>query len=77
MVKLFLKIIRDFFSPLIWYIKHVQCSPLSHTVLKDKTEINNVIVKKQPYQLMNTNHEFFPSFDASNFHKLNDESSSN
>ena len=43
--------------------------------LKDKSEVDKIIVKKQPYQLLNTNHEFFPSFDASNFHKLVNESS--
>ena len=32
-------------------------------------------VKKQPYQLLNTNRQFFPSFDASNVHKLVYESS--
>ena len=39
-------------------------------VLKDKSGVDKIIVKKQPYQLLNTNCEFFPSFDASNFHKL-------
>ena len=33
--------------------------------LKDKSGVDEIIVKKQPYQLLNTNHEFFPSFDAS------------
>ena len=44
-------------------------------VLKDKSGVDKIIVKKQPYQLLNTNREFFPSFDASNFHKLVNESS--
>ena len=44
-------------------------------LLKDKSGVDKIIVKKQPYQLVNTNREFFPSFDASNFHKLDDESS--
>ena len=43
--------------------------------LKDKSGIDKIIVKKQPYQLLNTRREFFPSFDASNFHKLVNESS--
>ena len=38
--------------------------------LKDKSGVGKIIVNKQPYQLLNTNCEFFPSFDASNFHKL-------
>ena len=43
--------------------------------LKDKSGVDKIIVKKQRYHLLNTNHEFFPSFDASNFHKLVNESS--
>ena len=43
--------------------------------LKDKSGVAKIIVKKQPYQLLNTNREFFPSFNASNFHKLVNESS--
>ena len=43
--------------------------------LKDKSGVDEIIIKRQPYQLLNTNREFFPSFDASNFHKLVDESS--
>ena len=43
--------------------------------LKDKSGIDEVIVKKQPYQLQTINREFFPSFDASNFHKFFNESS--
>ena len=42
---------------------------------KGQVGIDNIIVKKIPYQLVNTNREFFPSFDASNFHKLVNESS--
>ena len=38
--------------------------------LKDKSGVDKIIVKKQPYQLLSTSREFFPSFDASNFHKL-------
>ena len=40
--------------------------------LKDKSGVDEIIVKKQPYQLLNTSREFFPSFHASNFHKLDD-----
>ena len=43
--------------------------------LKDKSGVDKIIVKKQPYQLLNTNREFFPSFDASNFHQFANESS--
>ena len=43
---------------------------LSYQGLKDKSGVDKIIVKKQPYQLLNTNLELFPSFDASNFHKL-------
>ena len=44
-------------------------------VLKGKSGVDKIIVKKQAYQLLNTNREFFLSFDASNFHKLVYESS--
>ena len=44
-------------------------------ILKDKSGVDKIIVKKQPYILLNTNRVFFLSFDASNFHKLDDESS--
>ena len=44
-------------------------------IFKDKSGADKIIVKKQPYQLLNTNREFFPSFDASNFNKLVNESS--
>ena len=43
--------------------------------LKDKFGVDKIIVKKQPYPMLNISHEFFPSFDASNFHKLVNESS--
>ena len=39
-------------------------------MLKDKSGVDKIIVKKQRYQLLNTNREFFPSFYTSNFHKL-------
>ena len=48
---------------------------LSIKVLKDRFGVDKIIVKKQPYQLLNTNRELFPSFNASNFHKLVNESS--
>ena len=44
-------------------------------VLKDKSGVDKIIVKKQPCLLLNTNREFFPSFDASNFHNRRNESS--
>ena len=40
--------------------------------LKDKSGVDKIIVKKQPYQLLNTSREFFPSFQALNFHKFED-----
>ena len=43
--------------------------------LLEKFGVDRIIVKKQPYQLLNTGLEFFPSFDASSFHKLINESS--
>ena len=46
-----------------------------HTHLKDKSGIDKIIVKKQPYQLLNTSCELFPSFDASKFHEYVHESS--
>ena len=48
---------------------------VKNVALKDKSGVYKIIVKMQPYQLLNTNREFFPSFDASNFHKLINESS--
>ena len=38
--------------------------------LKDKSGVDKIIVKKQPYQLLNTIREFFPSFRGLNFHKF-------
>ena len=43
--------------------------------LKDKSGVDKIIVKKQPCQLLNTNRELFPSFDATKFHELVNESS--
>ena len=44
-------------------------------LLKNKSGVYKIIVKKQPYQLLNTNREFVPNLDTSNFHKLINESS--
>ena len=44
-------------------------------MLRDKSGVDKIIVKKQPYKLLNTNRDLFPSFDASKFHKLVNESS--
>ena len=44
-------------------------------MLKDKSGVDKIIIKKQPCQLLNTNRVFFPSFDASNLNKLLNESS--
>ena len=44
-------------------------------LLIDKSGVDNIIVKKQSYQLLNTNRKFFPGFDAFDFHKLVNESS--
>ena len=41
-------------------------------ISKENSGIDKIIVKKQPYHMLNTNREFFPSFDASNFHKFYD-----
>ena len=46
---------------------------VSSDSLKDKSRVDK-IVKKEPCQLLNTNRDFIPNFDASNFHKLVDES---
>ena len=40
--------------------------------LKDKSGVDKIIVKKQPYELLNTSRQFFLSFHAFNFHKLDD-----
>ena len=45
------------------------------TNLKDKSGVDKIIIKKQPYRLLNTSRDFLPSCDASNFHKLVNESS--
>ena len=39
-----------------------------HVFLKDKSGVDKIVAKKQPYQLLNTIREFFPSFDVSNFY---------
>ena len=61
-------VIRSFHRSRGPFHKRKVCQTLQH--LKDKSGVDKIIVMKQPYQLLNTNHEFFPSFDASNFHKL-------
>ena len=40
--------------------------------LKDKFRVDKTVVKEQPYKLLNTSREFFPSFHALNFHKFDD-----
>ena len=45
---------------------------LLFTLLKDKSGVDRIIVKKQPYQLLNASLEFFPSFHASNIYKFDD-----
>ena len=47
----------------------------SSVALKNKSGVDKIIAKKQPYQLLNTSREYFPSFHASNFHKFDDYSS--
>ena len=49
--------------------------PYIYIFLKDKSGVDKNIVKKQPYQPLNASREFFPIFDASNFHRLVNESS--
>ena len=34
--------------------------------------VDKIIVKKQPYQLLNVSCEFVPMFCGSNFHKFDD-----
>ena len=41
-------------------------------ILKDNSGVDKIIVKKQPYQLLNTSCEFLPSFHALNIHKFDD-----
>ena len=43
---------------------------MSASCFKGQSGVDKIIVKKQPYQLLNVGREFFPSFDATNFHKL-------
>ena len=42
--------------------------------LEDKSGVDKINVKTQTYHLLNNNRELFASFDASNFHKLVNES---
>ena len=46
-----------------------------NSFLEDKSGVDKIIVKKQPYQLLNTSLEFFPIYRGSNFHKFDDQSS--
>ena len=46
--------------------------PVRQKILKDKSGFDKIIVKKQPYQVLSTSREFFPSFHASNIHKFDD-----
>ena len=48
------------------YMQSQLCYSLLGISLKDKSWADRIMVK-QPFQLLNTNREFFPSFDASNF----------
>ena len=52
---------------LLLYQQALRCDFL----LKDKSGVHKIIVRKQLYQLLNTNREFFASFDASSFHTMN------
>ena len=47
----------DDFMP--WKGEITTFSGVIHNFLKDKSSVDKIIVKKQPYQLMNTNREFF------------------
>ena len=60
-----------------WVVKQISTYTylIKCSLKKDKSGADQIIVKKQPYQLLNINREFFPSFDTSNFHKLVNESS--
>ena len=56
-------------------IKHLARESAAIDSVKDQSGVDKIFAKKQPYQLLNTNRDFFPYFDASNFHKLVNESS--
>ena len=51
----------------VLFIDWCHIDQVIHT-LKGKSGLDKVIVKKQPYQPLNTNRECFPSFYASNVH---------
>ena len=57
------------------YRKFENTRTRTYIVLKDKSGVDKIIVKKELYQPLYTNRDFIPSFDASNFHKSNDQSS--
>ena len=46
--------------------------PFLFCLLNDKSGVDDVIVEKQPYKLLNTSPEFFSSFHGSSFHKFDD-----
>ena len=69
-------IIKILISPKLGFLILQICVHYVKGVLKDKSGADKIIVKKQLYQLLNTSREFLPSFDASSFHKLVNESSS-
>ena len=54
------------------YGGHEQGMLVERDPSKDKSGVDKIIVKKQPYQVLNTSREFFPSFHASNIHKCDD-----
>ena len=66
------------FQGQIWFSNSLQLklptkdSGKNSSLKKERSGVDKIIVKKQPYQLLNTSHEFFLSFQALNFHKLDD-----
>ena len=61
---------RLFICSVFIHLKTTFMCAINQILLKDKSGDDNIIVKKQLYQQLNTSREFFPSSDASNFHKL-------
>ena len=62
-----LNVLKGTFGTLLWICEG--------NLLNDKFGVDKIIVEKQPYQLLDTNREFFPSLYTCNFHKLVDECS--
>ena len=59
------------FNDLRGFTKVVEClNIIIMECLKDKSGVHKIIVKKQPCQLLNTSHGFFPSFRDSDFHLI-------